>query len=444
MPRGKKNTETTKKPKEVNNKINVPNENIVPIKEIELDSKENSSQREDIEIENETNLDTKENDDIKNEVLDNKENDDIKNEVLDNKENDDIKNEVLDTNENDDIKNEVLDNNENKIVEVEESKIAIEIDESKTVEVNDKELEIESKKDNLKNIINELKDEVTLIDNKFIFPDSSVKNILGNEENNLINFLSHNDKSKSNLNNKKKYTFSELQKIFLNFNESIFLIQIIDKKLTFIEKKNSKDINKNQDILDLIYKLNNDFDIPPIQFLVITKNNLSIIEKNMFDSCENIINYEKLNEPLIFDYLVNLSKNCIIENDLLHKSIFYVNSDKFYKNRLHIHENSLNFYYKGSDFQINMTGIDDSLIKINIIENNTTIYYNELEIFKKFTPLLLNENKNQQYKIIIEQNTIKIIVEEKFNLVKASFESENIFSLYNVEIKSNKGGWWII
>ena len=113
----------------------------------------------------------------------------------------------------------------------------------------------------------------------------------------------------------------------------------------------------------------------------------------------------------------------------------------FHKNRLNIVNNEINFYFRGNDLEINLFDNNNNIINIKIINNNTNIKYNNTEILEKYTPFLLNNKKNQLYKISVQKNNINIIIENKFNLIKSNILDEE-FIINNTEIKTEYGGWW--
>ena len=302
-------------------------------------------------------------------------------------------------------------------------------------------LEEAQQKKEINNIIEELKDEISLHDNKFFLQESTIQNILGEDKTILNDFLTNNNLNSGH----KKYSLSDLKKIFSNFADSLLLIQIIDKKIKFIEKKNNADSKINQEIINMVYKLNSDFEIPNIHFLVATKKTLSNSEQNIVTGLSNFLIFDELYQSGIHDVFANINSNSEFHNnEILTQSIFYTLNSVFYKERIDVLENSINFYYQGSDLEIIFNGIGDSSLKINIFDNNTTIYYNNLEILKKYTPMILNGAKSQNYKISIVDKTITILVEGKFNLVKAVLDNNVDFVANNVDIMSVGGGWWIV
>ena len=50
--------------------------------------------------------------------------------------------------------------------------------------------------------------------------------------------------------------------------------------------------------------------------------------------------------------------------------------------------------------------------------NETKILFNNDEIYQKHTPYLISEHRVQNYDIIINNNNLNIIIDNKFNLIK--------------------------
>ena len=149
----------------------------------------------------------------------------------------------------------------------------------------------------------------------------------------------------------------------------------------------------------------------------------------------------------IYEYINLLLTKLSLMNNVnkyLDNSLFYTPSlNYFYNNRLNIINNEVNFYFKGGDLEINLINSENNIININIINNITTIKYNDNEILQKYTPFIVTEKKNQLYKILIEQNNINIIMENKFNLIKLIIPNEN-FMIENTDIKTKYGGMWLL
>ena len=148
----------------------------------------------------------------------------------------------------------------------------------------------------------------------------------------------------------------------------------------------------------------------------------------------------------IYEYINLLLTKLSVTNNInkyLDKYFFYTSPlNYFYKNRLIVLNNELNFYFRGSNLEINLLD-NNNIINIKILNNSTTIKYNNDEVLNKYTPFIVTEKKNQLYKILIEQNNINIIIENKFNLIKAIIQNES-FIISNTEIKTEYGGWWLL
>jgi hypothetical protein len=131
--------------------------------------------------------------------------------------------------------------------------------------------------------------------------------------------------------------------------------------------------------------------------------------------------------------------------------MFYTGKSQnyFLKNRLVPNNNSVKFSYKGNDIEFKLinSNLEDNLnekcITIKIFNNNTTIFYNQKVFFNRLTPHLLLNNKYQHYEIIIENNILKLIVENKFNLLNVEIPEKD-FKFSEVEIKTEDDGCWIV
>jgi len=119
------------------------------------------------------------------------------------------------------------------------------------------------------------------------------------------------------------------------------------------------------------------------------------------------------------------------------------------KNRLLIDNNSVKFSYQGSDLELRLLnnniegGNEEKSVIIKVLNNNTTLYYNQKMFFNRPTPHLLLNNKYQQYEIIVENNMLKLVVENKFTLLNVEIPEKD-FTFSEVEIKSESDGSWIV
>jgi SepF-like predicted cell division protein (DUF552 family) len=85
-------------------------------------------------------------------------------------------------------------------------------------------------------------------------------------ENQFLNLLSE----KVNLKVEKLYNLDDLKNIFNQISEAVIIIQIIDGKIKFIEKKGKE--SRNQSVIDLLIKTNNFKKLPDIQFIIYTND----------------------------------------------------------------------------------------------------------------------------------------------------------------------------
>jgi len=200
---------------------------------------------------------------------------------------------------------------------------------------------------------------------------------------------------------------------------------------------------KNEDYIEILY---NDSD--RIEN-IINKIYNAINNNNCKEIAERCLNKAKIFFKMnnIYEYINLLLTKLSLMNNInkyLDNSLFYTPSlNYFYNNRLNIINNEVNFYFKGGDLEINLINSENNIININIINNITTIKYNDNEILQKYTPFIVTEKKNQLYKILIEQNNINIIMENKFNLIKLIIPNEN-FMIENTDIKTKYGGMWLL
>ena len=180
--------------------------------------------------------------------------------------------------------------------------------------------------------------------------------------------------------------------------------------------------NENGEII--IEKINN----------AIKNNNCELIASSCYSKAKNIF---KMNN--IYDYihgtLNNLSKNNIITNRLENSLFFIPPLNYYFKDRLLIKDNIINFSFRGNDFDMNIYD-NSSVINIKIKNNITKIFCNELFVYEKYTPYILNNNKIQKYIIIIENGMLSITLNDKFKLINALLGLDN-FNGISVDIKSD-------
>jgi hypothetical protein len=156
--------------------------------------------------------------------------------------------------------------------------------------------------------------------------------------------------------------------------------------------------------------------------------------KKIFEM-NNIYNY-------INDSLVKLSPKCNIVNKLENNTIFIPPLNKYFKNRIDVSNNSIKFNYQGTDiniilYSINNNNSEDNLeLKIN--GDNTKIFLNNNLIVDKFTPFILNSQKQHQYLIKIEEHTLSLVIQNKFRLLNIDIKDN--FTFDKCDIMSINGG----
>ena len=198
----------------------------------------------------------------------------------------------------------------------------------------------------------------------------------------------------------------------------------------------------NEDFIEILY---NDKDTG---IIIINKINQAILnndcEKMALRSLEKAKNIFEINN--IYEYTHNLIMELSKMNDhsmRLNNTICYTPKlDYFFKNRIKVINNEFSFYFIGKDFEINIiTGYN--IINLKITDINSKIYYKNDLLLDKYTPYLLNEKKNQHYKISINDNILLMTIEKKFVLIKCEIP-DILENINDVEIKSSSGGWWLI
>ena len=172
------------------------------------------------------------------------------------------------------VESELISNNQ--IEETEESHIDIPYD--SYIEIDNEENEFENIHNKIdinnfnKNIYqndlpvlekNEYRDinEINSIINELVVENEDINKYILNETslNNILDDLPS-----------QKYTFDDLKNIFNQFNEAVMLIQIMDGKIKFIEKKGYE--SRNQSVIELLIKTNNYKPLPSISFLIFTND----------------------------------------------------------------------------------------------------------------------------------------------------------------------------
>ena len=238
---------------------------------------------------------------------------------------------------------------------------------------------------------------------------------------------------------------------YLFLTGSCVIILTNENKDKYYEEFFYKYFKPNVDYLEIMYN-----DNETIQKIVekidisIKINNCEEIAKRCFEKAKKLFQIENIYE-YIYNLCTNFSKQSVLTPNTLNQCICYTPQMKntnsiplnyYFKNRLTCNNNEISFIFKGNDFEIKLKNIVNFIL-IKIINNNTAVYYNDQVILEKFTPYLLNENKNQKYKISVINNELLLIIENKFTLIRLNIPSEN-FEIIENEIKTENGGLWII
>ena len=201
----------------------------------------------------------------------------------------------------------------------------------------------------------------------------------------------------------------------------------------------------NEDYLEIIYNDNENTDD------IINRINKSISINN----CEEIAkkSYEKAKKIFqinnVYEYIYNIVNELSLINkteNYLKKSICFSSSNIFLNKRVSINNNSFNFNFTGKDFEINIKDIKDTnntnIINLKVTSNHTKIYFNEDLLFDKYTPLIINEKKNQHYEFLIDKDTLNIIINNKFKLINCQLPIE--YQINDVDIRTESDAWWLL
>jgi hypothetical protein len=204
-----------------------------------------------------------------------------------------------------------------------------------------------------------------------------------------------------------------------------------------------KEFIPNTDYIEILYSDNENGDIIINRINdAINNNNCEMIAKNCYLKAKNIFKMSNIYD-YIHDTLNYLASKNIITNRLEHNLFLTPSLNYFFKERLLINNNNIDFNFKGNDFEINIYEYSNSTLNIKIKNNITKISYNNKSILEKYTPYIVNNNKIQKYKIIIDKNNFAMLLNDKFNLINALLPSES-FNGNSVEIKTDSEGLWIV
>jgi hypothetical protein len=191
--------------------------------------------------------------------------------------------------------------------------------------------------------------------------------------------------------------------------------------------------NDNDNNLDIINKINDSI------YLADSEK----IAMNGFNKARKIFNLNN-----VYDYIYNLLNSVSIKCDIVNKidkNIFYTsNSDIYLKERIFATNNAFSFQFKGIKAEIKIIDSYENEIIIHLALDETIILYNNIFIYNKKTPFILNNFKEQSYEILIINNEINIKVNNKLNIISQNFYSEKVFNILSVEVKTeNSEGFWI-
>ena len=198
---------------------------------------------------------------------------------------------------------------------------------------------------------------------------------------------------------------------------------------------------KDEDYIEILY---NDREnalniIKRIQDSIATKK-CDEIAKRCFNKAKELFKMNNIYQ-YINDVLSNVTHNLSIDTYLENTISYLPAKNDFFKNRLNINGHEVNFYFKGKDMDLR---INENML-INISNDKTHVLYDNKLLLVKYTPLILNDSKQQHYKIIVNNNKLNIIVENKFNLINFNIPEEyGVTGLLQIDIKSDNGGWLII
>lgn len=276
-----------------------------------------------------------------------------------------------------------------------------------------------------------------------------------------------------------------------NNNKALYLEEFYYKEYIAGEDYIEIHYDNNESGESMIEKINN----------ALKSNKCEEIAKRCFEKSKRIFNlnniYSYIHQQISSlpdDEVNDVNSDSVNTNEdkrnkmVIEHSMFYtVNSQNlFFKNRLLVDNNSVKFSYQGSDLELRFlnNNVVESQVKeehgvkeekedkekslvIKVLNNNTTLYFNQKMFFNRPTPHLLLNNKYQHYEIIVENNMLKLVVENKFTLLNveipeiiSSFVASDYngsaseqallgpakkdFTFSEVEIKSESDGSWIV
>ena len=230
---------------------------------------------------------------------------------------------------------------------------------------------------------------------------------------------------------------------YLFLSGSCVIILKNDDKEKDYEEFFYKEFIPNEDYIEIMYNdsENEDNIINRINDAIKNKN-CELMALKCYEKAKQVFQINNIYDN-IYNTILKLSDYNVIDSQLQRTICHTPDLNYFYKNRLKVVLNTISFNFIGKNIELKMIQNND-VITIKIINNNTEILYNDTSILFKYTPFLLNENKSQNYTILINKNQLTLLIEKKFNLIKCELPVDN-FIILETEIKTENGdGWWVI
>jgi hypothetical protein len=271
---------------------------------------------------------------------------------------------------------------------------------------------------------------------------------------------------------------------FYLLSGSCVILMKNNNKLLYLEEFFYKEYIAGEDYIEINYD-NNESGESMIEKInnAIKSHKCEEIAKRCLEKSKKIFNIDN-----IYSYIHQQISSLPDSNQEAYKmeySMFYTYNfgNYFLKDRLIVNNNTIKFSYQGSDLELRLlnnsvvknkmkeenkkdigaqesllvcesTGLtegcrsdeganDSNFVIIKVLNNKTILYFNGKIFFNKSTPHLLLNNKYQQYEIIIENNMLKLVVENKFTLINVEIPEKD-FTFSDIEIKSESDGSWII
>ncbi len=136
-----------------------------------------------------------------------------------------------------------------------------------------------------------------------------------------------------------KYKLDDFKHIFFRLNDATLLIQIIDGKITFMEKRGNE--SRNQSVIELLHETNNYKKLPDCQFVIFTND---FIEDESIYKSPNLLTFckKKSYETTLFP---NFNFNHWLEAKIDKYPIVY---DKFLNEQIDWNDKEDKIYWTGS------------------------------------------------------------------------------------------------